>query len=98
MSARVLRLYGLGQQQASQNQVIAINKGRNEGIEAGHLLSIVSPATTVRDTGDPIQEAWLLPRERSGTVLVFSVFERFSYALISDSADSVRVGDALAGP
>lgn len=98
VNARVLRLYGLGQQQASQNQVITINKGRNEGIEVGHLLSLVTPATKVRDTGDPIQEAWLLPRERSGTVLVFSVFERFSYALISESADSVRVGDSLVGP
>jgi len=98
VNARVLRLYGLDQKQASQNQIIAINKGRSDGIETGHLLSIVSRPTTVRDVGDPLGEAWLLPLERRGTVLVFLTSERFSYALISESLEGVQVGDFLAGP
>jgi len=98
VSARVLHLDSLGQQQASQNQIIAINKGRNDGIEIGHMLSIVSRPAKIRDAGDPLREGWLLPPERAGTVLVFLTFERFSYALIWESLDGVRVGDVLAGP
>ena len=58
----------------------------------------MSRPAKIRDAGDPLREGWLLPPERAGTVLVFLTFERFSYALIWESLDGVRVGDVLAGP
>jgi hypothetical protein len=98
VSARVLRLYGMGQQQASQHQIITINKGRQDGIETGQVLNIVSRQAKIQDKKDAPGESLQLPPQRNGTVLVFSTFERFAYALITESQEGVREGDVLAGP
>ena len=98
IQARVLGLYGTGQQQASQNQIISINQGRSHGVEVGHLLNILSRPATARDKADPLKESWQLPQERTGTALVFLTYERMAYALLTEVQEGVRVGDALAGP
>ena len=98
IQARVLGLYGTGQQQASQNQIISINQGRSHGVEVGHLLNILSRPATARDKADPLKESWQLPQERTGTALVFLTYERIAYALLTEVKEGVRVGDALAGP
>lgn len=98
VSARVVRLYGMGQQQASQHQIITINKGRQDGIETGHLLTILARQPKIQDMKDSSGESWELPRQRNGTALVFSSFEHISYALITESQEGVREGDVLAGP
>ena len=98
IQARVVGLYGTAQQQASQNQIISINQGSNNGLEVGHLLNIVSRPATAVDTGDPIQERWQLPQQRTGTALVFLTYERIAYALLTEVTEGVQVGDRLAGP
>jgi len=98
IQARVMGLYGTGQQQASQNQIISINQGRSHGLEVGHLLTILSRPATARDKADPLKESWQLPQERTGTALVFLTYERIAYALLTEVKEGVRVGDALAGP
>ncbi len=98
VSALVLRLYGMGQQQASQHQIITINKGRQDGIETGHVLNIVARQPKIQDKKDSPGDSWQLPPQRNGTALVFSSFERISYALITESQEGVREGDVLAGP
>ncbi len=98
VSALVLRLYGMGQQQASQHQIITINKGRQDGIETGHVLNIVARQPKIQDKKVSPGDSWQLPPQRNGTALVFSSFERISYALITESQEGVREGDVLAGP
>jgi len=98
IQARVLGLYGTGQQQASQNQIISINQGRSNGLEVGHLLTVLSRPATARDKADPLKESWQLPQERTGTALVFLTYERIAYALLTEVKEGVRVGDLLAGP
>jgi hypothetical protein len=71
IQASVLGLYGTAQQQASQNQIISINQGRNNGLEVGHLLNILSRPAITADVHDPLRERWHLPQERTGTALVF---------------------------
>ena len=98
IQARVLGLYGTGQREASQNQIISINQGRSQGVEVGHLLTILSRPATARDKTDPLKESWQLPQQRTGTALVFLTYERMAYALLTEVTEGVRVGDALAGP
>ena len=98
VQARVLGFYASAQQQAGQHQIISINQGRVHGLEVGHLLNILSRPTTAQDAADPLLEPWQLPQERTGTALVFLVFERIAYALLTEVTQGVRVGDALAGP
>ena len=98
IQARVMGLYGTGQLEASQNQIISINQGRSHGVEVGHLLTILSRPATARDKTDPLKESWQLPQKRTGTALVFLTYERMAYALLTEVQQGVRVGDALAGP
>ena len=98
IQARVMGLYGTGQLEASQNQIISINQGRSHGVEVGHLLNILSRPATARDKTDPLKESWQLPQQRTGTALVFLTYERMAYALLTEVQEGVRVGDALAGP
>ena len=98
IQARVMGLYGTGQLEASQNQIISINQGRSHGVEVGHLLTILSRPATARDKTDPLKESWQLPQKRTGTALVFLTYERMAYALLTEVQEGVRVGDALAGP
>lgn len=98
VSARVVRLHGTEQQQAAQHQIVAINKGKQDGIETGHLLTILSRPAKTPDKKDPPGEGGQLPPQRNGTALIFSTAARFSYALITESKEGVREGDALTGP
>jgi len=98
IQARIMGLYGTGQLEASQNQIISINQGRSHGVEVGHVLNILSRPATARDKTDPLKESWQLPQERTGTALVFLTYERMAYALLTEVQEGVRVGDALAGP
>jgi hypothetical protein len=96
--ALVMGLYGTGQLEASQNQIVSINQGRSHGVEVGHVLNILSRPATARDKTDPLKESWQLPQERTGTALVFLTYEHMAYALLTEVQEGVRVGDALAGP
>ena len=39
-----------------------------------------------------------LPDERNGTVLVFKVFDRLSYALVVGASNIIEVGDIVRNP
>lgn len=45
-----------------------------------------------------VDETVTLPDERAGTVMVFRVFERVSYALVMDATRAIHVGDRVTNP
>ncbi|WP_156909377.1 LysM peptidoglycan-binding domain-containing protein [Ottowia thiooxydans] len=99
VDARVVSVYGSAVRYAAQNQVVVINKGLRDGIEKGHVLSLLSTGArildkSVQERGELIK----LPDERNGVALVFLPFERVSYALVMEIEDPVQVGDKLVNP
>ena len=98
MTARIMSVYGSAVVHASQNQVVAINRGVRDGVESGHVLAILKDGAMAVDKTDPSLPAMKLPNERVGLLMVFKTFERMSYALILDITDGVRVGDRLVSP
>ena len=95
---RILSVYGSAVVNAAQNQVVAINLGQRDGIEAGHVLSILKDGARVVDKSDEARPLMKLPDERNGLLMVFRTFDRVSYALILEIIDGVRIGDRLASP
>jgi hypothetical protein len=96
--------YGVG-----HNQIVAINGGRNVGIENGHVFSAFRPGEVIRDNvkypagslaaastfhDDMVQ----LPDEYDAHIMVFRVFDRVSYALVMNGARAVREFDKLRHP
>lgn len=99
VDGRIVSIYGNSAvANASQNQVVVINRGRRDGIESGHVLAILKDGRQLTDRTDPARALIKLPNERNGLMMVFRTYEKLSYALILDITDTVRVGDRLASP
>jgi len=79
-----------------QFDVVALNRGLREGLEAGHVFAIYR---TGEKLVDPVTKELLqLPSERSGLLMVFKAFEKVSYGLIMQSSNVVSVGDEIREP
>jgi nucleoid-associated protein YgaU len=79
------------------DQVVVLNIGSTNGVEAGHVLALsrAGLVTTDRTAGN---EAVQLPEERYGLAFVFRVFPHVAYALVTDASNAVEVGDAVSNP
>ena len=99
VNARVVSIYGSTPVAvAGQNQVIAINMGTAQGMEPGHVLTLLTQGDRVRDTTAEGKPTIKLPSEHNGLAMVFLTFERVSYALLLEVRTGVRVGDRLVNP
>ena len=99
VDARVVSIYGSSAvAYAAQNNVIAINRGTQDGIEVGHVLNLLTKGSRIRDTTAEQRSEIKLPSESNGVVMVFRTFDRVAYALILDVSTPVRVGDRLVNP
>ena len=97
IAGRIVSIYGDGMS-AGQNQIVALNRGRVDGIERGHVLAIQRAGERIADRTDPQRAALQLPDETHGHLFVFRVFERVAYALILDAQTAVRPGDRFTQP
>lgn len=96
VAARVASIYG-GVAQAGQNQIVALNRGKEDGLDVGSVLQLMHGGRVVKDrTGDKAKIA--IPEENYGSVFVFRVFNHVAYALVMQVRDAVQLGDAAVSP
>ena len=95
-----------------QFYVVAINRGKNHGIQPGTVLAVDQAGDVVRDLyagGRSITNSMngfntsfvpkvKLPDERAGTMLVFKVYDRMSYALIVGASNTIHIGAPVHNP
>ncbi len=99
VDARVVSIYGSSAiAYAGQNQVVAINKGSEDGIAPGHVLALLTKGDRIKDTTDAAKSMIKLPSESNGVAMVFRTFDRVSYVLLLEIRNGVRVGDRLVNP
>ncbi len=96
ISARVISIYG-GVDQAGQNAVITLNKGRRDGLENGNVLALFQKGEVVRNP-NIFQRNYVLPDVRYGLVFVFRVFDKVSYALVMQTRLPVQLLDRASSP
>lgn len=97
LSGQIVSLYG-DALTAGQNQIVALNRGARDGMERGHVLALWRAGEKVIDKTDPSRPTIKLPDERHGTLFVFRVFDRMSYALILSVKEPVKPGDRFTQP
>jgi len=98
VDARVVKVFG-GEsvRYAGSSQIVAINKGRRDGIDTGQVLMVLTAGSRIQDkTGS--NRTVRLPDERNGLAMVFRPFEHASYALIMNITEPVQAGDRLVNP
>lgn len=102
-SGKVISIYG-GQSkigEAGRHSIIAINRGKADGLELGHVLALYSAESTLRDTekaADAPGTTVKVPSERYGLAFVFRVFDRVSYALVMNVTRPVNRLDVVQAP
>jgi hypothetical protein len=89
-----------------QYDVVLINRGTQDGVDAGDVLAIDRIGDSVRDSGVGNDAGFgfgagasvRLPDERAGTLLLFKSFEHMSYGLVVAESSPVRVADIVRNP
>jgi hypothetical protein len=105
---RIIDVVG-GTDLVGQYEVVVINRGKRHGLEPGNVLAIDQAGDVVRDLyrgggniGSTVGTAFAskvkLPDERSGTLLVFKVYDRLSYGLVVGASDIIHVADVVRNP
>ena len=108
---RILAVVG-GTDLIGEYNVVAINRGARHGLEPGTVLAVDSVGDTTLDlyrggknigdstngVGTSFAPTVRLPNERTGTILVFKVFDRVSYALVVGASDAIHTGDVVHNP
>ena len=83
---------------AGQNQVVAINRGAQDGVERGHVLALLRDGAQITDRTAQRPTQIKLPDERHGMLFVFRVFDRVSYGLVLQVEQPVTAGDRFTQP
>lgn len=79
-----------------QYNVVTINRGEREGLEAGHVLAAYKKGNQARD---PVTDELLqLPSERAGLVMVFRTYEKLSYGLVLQATRPLEIMDEVRNP
>ena len=93
-----------GVSRIGQYQVVVINRGAQDGLAPGDVLTVWQAGAEVRDrfaggiTRVSGGELVTLPDEEAGTVMVFKVYDRIGYGLVMEATDAIRVLDAVRNP
>ncbi len=85
-----------GVTQVGKMDVVVINRGAREGMQAGNVLAIYKRGKRIRDrvSGQSVT----LPDERAGLMMVFRVFDKVSMALILEASQGLAVNDKVTNP
>lgn len=104
VQGRIIASHG-GMRETGPQNVVTLNRGRNDGLEPGHVLALLRLGRTNVETnsnpkwfGADKVETTKLPDERYGLVFVFRTFDRVSYALVMSASRSVLIGDVVTTP
>jgi hypothetical protein len=76
--------------------VVVLNRGSNDGLSVGDVLTVFQAGKRVEDRfgGGTVT----LPEEEAGTLMVFKTYDRISYGLVMEATDAIHIHDAVRNP
>ncbi|NQW93312.1 MAG: peptidoglycan-binding protein, partial [Polaromonas sp.] len=98
ITGQIVSVYGSAVRFAAENQVVVVNRGTKDGLEAGHVMAILKDGERLTDRTDNARTQIKLPNERNGLLMVFRTYDNLSYALVLRITDGVKVGDRIVNP
>ncbi len=99
INAYIISVYG-GVTQIGTYNVVILNKGEREGLEVGHVLTVMQSGRMVEDgfANPDSEESVTLPSEQAGELLVFRTFEKTSLGIIMRATRPIHVMDTAVTP
>jgi len=98
ITGQIVSVYGSAVRFAGENQVVVVNRGRKDGMEAGHVMAILKDGERLIDRTDNARTPIKLPNERNGLLVVARTYENLTYALVLHVTAGVKVGDRIVNP
>jgi hypothetical protein len=95
--AKIISIYG-GVDQAGQNAIITLNKGKRDGVENGHVLALYQKGELLKGGSLFKSNDINLPNVRYGLIFVFRAFQKVSYALVLQTRLPVQLLDTAQTP
>jgi len=95
IDGRIILVVG-GVTQIGQHHVVVMNRGTNNGLAVGDVLTVYQAGETIKDRfgGGKVK----LPDEDAGTIMVFKTFDRISYGLVMEAHTAIHVLDVVRNP
>ncbi len=95
IDGRIIAVVG-GVSQIGQYQVVVTNRGSDDGLSTGDVLTIYQAGQVVKDRvkGGRVK----LPDEQAGTVMIFKTYDRISYGLVMEATQAIHIHDAIRNP
>lgn len=88
-----------GVSEIGQHNIVVIDKGVADGLEIGHTLDIYQRGEIISDPfSNKKNDRVKLPNEYAGLLMVFRTFDRVSYALVLEAAQSIHLLDIVQTP
>jgi len=82
-----------------QYDMIMLNRGLDDGLDAGSVLAVWQKGKKVRDpNASALARKVSLPDTFAGNVMVVKAYEDISYALVMEAVSEMRVGDRAVNP
>ncbi len=95
VSGRIVSVYR-GVTQVGKNSVVALNVGKEHGLDVGHVLTVELSGRLAKDR--QANEMVKLPNEPIGQLLVFRAFDKIAYGLVVEASQPISVGDSVINP
>lgn len=95
IEGRIISVVG-GVTQIGQYMVVVMNRGTDNGVSTGDVLTVWKAGEEVQDRfgGGSVR----LPDEEAGTVMVFKTFDRISFGLVMEATEAIHVLDSVRNP
>jgi hypothetical protein len=87
--------------EATQSQIVTVNRGALDGLDIGSVLVLYHPGKTMVDPADKHNfdaEPLRLPDEKVGDLFIFRVFGHVAYGVIMESKMPIEIGDRANSP
>jgi len=81
-------------------QVVVINRGLEDGLEPGHILTVNHVNSNIIDlyAEDKPDEPITIPSQQAGTLMVFKPYQRISFALVLTAMLPITILDDVVSP
>ncbi|MBP5981501.1 MAG: peptidoglycan-binding protein [Halomonas sp.] len=95
VSGRILGVPG-GLRFIGRMQIVSVDMGIQDGLQAGHILQVNQPGETLNDPRT--QAVTQLPPTPSGKVMVIKPYQQVSFALVMQASNVLEIGDRVVSP
>lgn len=86
-----------GLDQVANDQVIVLDKGKMQKLEAGDVIAIYLHQRFAKDPFNK-EQVVALPKERIGEAMIFRTFRHTAFALVVNAHRSIKIGDSYTNP